>query len=62
MGDVRNTKKIYQANVHRKATQSRRKDDVENNVRKMSIVIWRQVAEDRDERRRATREALILRG
>jgi hypothetical protein len=32
------------------------------NLRRMGIVNWRQVAQDRDGWRRATREALILLG
>jgi hypothetical protein len=58
--------KIYQANFHQKRPkrrpQARRKDDVEKGVRKMGIGNWKQVAQDRDRWRRATREALILLG
>jgi hypothetical protein len=36
--------------------------DVENDIRKMGIVNWRQVSQDRDGWRRATSEALILVG
>ena len=42
-------------------TISRWKDDAENDVRKMGIVYWTQVAQDRDGWR-TTREALILLG
>jgi hypothetical protein len=41
MDDARNTKKIYQANLHQKRPKGRPKarwkDDVENEVRKMEI-------------------------
>ena len=42
-------------------TICRWKDDAENDVRKMGIVYWTQVAQDRDGWR-TTREALILLG
>jgi hypothetical protein len=38
------------------------KDDVESNMRKMEIVNWRQVAQDRDGWRRAAREVHVLLG
>jgi hypothetical protein len=38
------------------------KGDVENDIRKLEIVNWRQVAQDRDGWRRATSEALMLLG
>jgi len=38
------------------------KDDAENDMRKMGIVTWRQIAQVRDGRRSTTREALVLRG
>jgi hypothetical protein len=38
------------------------KDDVENDLRKIGIANWRQVAQDRDGQRRATRETIILLG
>jgi hypothetical protein len=41
---------------------ARWKDDVENAIRKMGIVNWRQIAQERDGWRRATGEALILLG
>ena len=37
-------------------------DDVENDVRKIRIVKWIQVALDKDGRRRAARDALVLLG
>jgi hypothetical protein len=64
MDDARNAKKIYQTNLHQKRPKGRPKarwkDEVENNIRKMQIDNWRQVAQDRDGWRRATREALIF--
>jgi hypothetical protein len=52
MDDVRNTKKIYQANLHKKRTggrpMARGTVDVENDVRRMGIVNWRKVAQNRD--------------
>jgi hypothetical protein len=60
MDDARNTKKIFRASLHQKRPkgrlETRWKDDVENNIRKMGIANWRQVAQDRDEWRRATRK------
>jgi len=51
--DARTTKKIHQANIHQKLPKWRSKatwkDDVQNDVRKMGIVNWRQVAKDREE-------------
>jgi len=41
---------------------SRSKDGVENDRRKVGIVDWRQVKQDRDGWRRVTREVLILVG
>jgi hypothetical protein len=38
------------------------KDDVENVIRKMGIVNWRHVVQDRDGWRRATMDVLILLG
>jgi hypothetical protein len=50
--DARNTKKVYQANLHHKQPKGRPKpgwkDNVENIIRNMGIVNWRQVARDRD--------------
>jgi hypothetical protein len=50
--DARNATKIYQANLDQKQTKGRPKarwkDDVENDIRKMGIVNWRQLAQDRD--------------
>jgi len=39
---------------------SRSKEGVENDIRKMGIVNWRKVKQDRDGWRRITREVLIL--
>jgi hypothetical protein len=39
---------------------SRSKDGVENDVRKIGIVNWRQVKQDRDGWRRVTREVFIF--
>jgi len=46
--DARNTKKICQANLHKKQPnrrpKARWKDEAENDIRKMVSVNWRQVA------------------
>ena len=64
--DIIRPKKIYEVNLHHKQpkgrSKARWKDDVQNDIRKMCIVNWRQVAQDRDGYRGATREALILLG
>jgi hypothetical protein len=64
MDDARNTKKIYQANLYQKRPKGRPKarwkNYVQNDVRKMGNVNWRQVEQERNEWRRATGEALIL--
>jgi len=64
MDDARNTRIVYQAIFHQKQPKGRPKtrwkDDVENDIRKMGIVKCRQVAQDRDEWRKAPREALML--
>jgi hypothetical protein len=66
MDDAGNTRIIYQANLHQKRPKGRPKtrckDDVENDIKKMGIVKWRQVAHDRAGWRRATRKVLILIG
>jgi hypothetical protein len=62
--------KKYQENIPRHFTQkptlrgpkSRWKGDVENDRIKPEIVNWRQVAQDRDVWRSATKEVLILLG
>lgn len=63
---ARNTKKIYQANLHQKRPngrpKARGKYDVENGIREMEIVKWIQLAQDRDGWRRASRKAHILSG
>jgi len=50
--DARNTKKLFQNNLHQKRPKetfkSRRKIDVEYDVKKMGIVKWRQVAQTGD--------------
>jgi hypothetical protein len=50
--DVRNAKKIYQANLNHKRpkgkSKARWKDDVENGIKKVCIVTWKEVAQDRD--------------
>ena len=46
--DVRNTKRIYQANLHQKGPKARGKDDEVNDIRKVGIVNWRREAQDRD--------------
>jgi hypothetical protein len=62
--DTRYTKKIYQANLHQKRPKGRPKagwkGDVENDIKKMEIVNWRQEAWHRDGWKRATRETLIF--
>jgi len=61
--DVRNTKKINQVILHPKRlklrSKSGMKDDVEHNIRKMEIVNWRQLAQDRGLWRGANSEVLI---
>jgi hypothetical protein len=63
MDDARNTKKIYEANLHLKRPkgrpQGRWKDDVEM-IRVMGIVNLRKGAQDRDGGSRANREGLKL--
>lgn len=66
INDARNAKKIYQAKLHKKRCKGRStagwEDDVENDVRKIGIVKCIQVAQDKDGRRRAARDALVLLG
>jgi hypothetical protein len=66
MDDARNAKKIYKTNLHQKGPKGRPKarwkDEVENDIRKMRIDNWRQIVQDRDGWRTATRGALILLG
>jgi hypothetical protein len=66
MDDVTNSKKIYQANLHKKRLKGRPKtgwkDDVKNDIRKVANVNLRQVALVRDGWRRATSEAPVLLG
>ena len=62
----RNTKNIYQANLHYKISKgrpkARRKEFAQRDVRKIETVNWRKVAQDRDGWKRATGEVLILFG
>jgi hypothetical protein len=44
--NTRNTKKMYQANLHLKQPKARWKGDVDSDVRKTRIVNWRQIAQD----------------
>jgi len=44
------------------AVGARRGDDVENDVGRMGIVDWKQVAQDRDRWRTKTMETLVLPG
>jgi hypothetical protein len=64
MHDAGNTEKICQDNLHQKRPngrpKTRCKNDVENGVGKIGIVTCREVEQDRDGGRRATRQALIL--
>jgi hypothetical protein len=66
MDDARSTKKIYQNNLHQKRPNGRPKgrwkEYVENDVRQMGIVNWRQVEQDGDGWRRATKESFIFFG
>jgi hypothetical protein len=43
-------------------SKGRRKDDVELDIRKMGVVNWRQLAQKREQWRKATSEALIILG
>ena len=65
MHDARNTKNKYQASLPPKKRPKWRlkttgKDDVDNDIRKMGILDWREVVEDRNGWRRGTRETLTL--
>ena len=66
MGDVRNTKKIYQATLQqrrpKRRPKARRKDDVGKDRVKTVIVNYRQVVQEGGGWSRANREALILPG
>ena len=61
MDDARNTKKIYEADLHQERPKGRptakQKNHMENDSRKMGIVNWTQVAEDRDGSWTATRDS-----
>ena len=52
MDETRNSKKIYQVNLHHKLSKGRHKargkDDVGDDIRKKGIVNRRQVAQERD--------------
>ena len=65
MDDARKTKKIYQTDLHKKKDlkgEEETESYVKNDRRNTGIAKWRQVAQDRDGWRRATREGLILLG
>jgi hypothetical protein len=57
-------KKIQQAHLHQKLRKGRPKarwkDDVENDIKNIGIVNWRQVTQDRDGWRRAKRRSLYF--
>jgi hypothetical protein len=59
-------KEVYQVNLLQYRPKGRPKDgwknEGENEIRKMGIVNWRQVAQDGDGMRRATGEAVVLLG
>jgi len=63
MDEARNSKKVYQANLHHKLPKGRNKarwkDAVGNDIKQKGIVNWRQVAQDRDGWSRATEETHI---
>jgi hypothetical protein len=54
------TKPTFTKKRPKRRPKARWKDDVENDIRKMGFVNWRQVAQDRDGWNRATREVLIF--
>jgi len=62
--EARSTKKLHQINLHQKLSTERTKarwtDAVQNDIRRMRIANWRQVAEDRDGWRGGTGEGLVL--
>jgi len=64
MGDARNGKKIYQANLHYKRhkgrPKSRWRDGVKTDIPKMGVVNCRKVEQDRERCRRATGDRLML--
>jgi hypothetical protein len=66
MHDARKAKKIYQASLHdkrpKRTPKTRWKDDAENDIRKMGIVNWKQVAQDSVGWRRATGDAFNVLG
>ena len=66
ISDSASNKKIYQAILHQRIPterpNARWKYDVENDIRMMGIINWKEVAQDRDGWRRATREEHILLG
>jgi hypothetical protein len=53
------TKPTYQKRPKRRPN-AKWKDDVENDIRKMGIVSWRQVTQDKDGWRTANRQEVIL--
>jgi hypothetical protein len=64
MDKVRNSKKIQQTNLQIKRTKggARWKDNVQNIIRKMNILKWRQAAQKKRGWRRASRETIVLPG
>lgn len=66
MNKVRTTRKIYEANLHKKLPKGRPKARwkhyVEMDIRKTGTVTWRKAAQDRDGSRRAIGEVIILLG
>jgi hypothetical protein len=61
----RNKKNVYQANLHYKLSKGRpkaRRKYAQNDVRKMGIVNWRKVAQERDGWRIENVEVLVLFG
>ena len=65
MDDVRNTIRIYQAKFllqkrPKGRSKARRRNDMENDIRKNEIVQWRQEAREINEWRKSTGEAIIL--
>jgi len=54
------TKSPYTQNYLRRDLRLDKKKNAENDIRRVRIINWRQVAQDRKEWRRETREAFIL--
>jgi hypothetical protein len=66
MNDIRHATKIYTANLHQKQpkgrTKARWKEDDLENMQKMGIVKWKQVAKDRRQMEGGVREVIIFLG